>query len=67
MLPRGIGRGDTLEGVSEVVKVTVVTRGTEIDVGTLGALPADPVERRGVAPVASHPIMLESCEVEYQQ
>ena len=61
MLPRGIGRGDTLEGVSEAVKITVVTGGTEIDVGTLGTLPADPVERRGVAPVTCHPIMLESC------
>ena len=60
-LPWGIGRGDALEGVPEAVTVSMVTGRTEIDVWTLGTLPADPVERRGVAAITTHPIVLDSC------
>ena len=55
-----IGRGDPLKGVSKVVKVSMVTGGAEIDVGTFGTFPADPVEWGGVATITAYAIVFNT-------
>ena len=59
--PWRVGRGDALKGMSQVVAVAMVAGRTEVNVGTLGALPADPIERRGLATITHYTIMLHSC------
>lgn len=58
--PGRVGCGDALKGVSQIVTVTVVAGRTEIDVGTLGALPTDPIERRGLTTITHYTIMLDT-------
>ena len=46
--------------MSQIVVVAMVARGTEIDIGTFGTFPADPVEGRGVAAITSYTIVFDT-------
>jgi len=43
------------------VSVTMVTKGTEVDLGTVDTLPADAVYRRGTAAITHYPLVLYPC------
>lgn len=58
--PPGVLRCHATERMPHAVGVAMVADGAEIDVGTLQALPPDPVDGRGLASVA-HDTVLHSC------
>lgn len=39
----------------------MVTKGTEVDLGTVDTLPADAVHRRGTAAITYYPLVLYPC------
>lgn len=43
------------------MSVTMVTKGTEVDLGTVDTLPADAVYRRGTAAITHYPLVLYPC------
>ena len=47
--------------MSEVVTISMVTEGAQVHVGTVTALPANPIQRRSTTTITHHTVMLDTC------